>query len=128
MPYQRITIRGNLGRDPQTRSTNSGEMVVNFSVAVSEKYKGNETTEWFDCVAFGKTADFASTYLTKGASVLIEGKIQTREWEKDGVKRKAIQVIVKEIDMCGGGRKKAEAEPPYEPAQDAGITGADIPF
>ena len=47
MPYQRIIIRGNLGRDPQTRFTNSGEPVVNFSVAISEKYKGNETTEWF---------------------------------------------------------------------------------
>ena len=126
MAYQRIIIRGNLGKDPETRFTAAGDPVANFSVAVTEKYNGNETTEWFDCVAFGKTAEFAQNYLTKGASVLIEGKIQTREWEKDGVKRKSIQVIVKDLDMCGGGRKKADAEPTPEPSDYT--ERGDIPF
>jgi single-strand DNA-binding protein len=116
MAYQRIIIRGNLGKDPETRFTAAGDPVANFSVAVTEKYNGNETTEWFNCVAFKKTAEVVQKYLTKGSSVLIEGKIQTREWEKDGVKRKSIQVIVREIDMCGGGRKKADAEPTPEPS------------
>lgn len=128
MAYQRIIIRGNLGRDPETRFTSAGDPVANFSVAVTEKYNGNESTEWFNCVAFKKTAEVVQKYLTKGASVLIEGKIQTREWEKDGEKRKSVQVLVNTLDMCGGGRNKAKAEPPYEPAQDTGITGADIPF
>ncbi|MFA5409766.1 MAG: single-stranded DNA-binding protein, partial [Bacilli bacterium] len=104
------------GKDPETRFTAAGDPVANFSVAVTEKYNGNETTEWFNCVAFKKTAEVVQKYLTKGSSVLIEGKIQTREWEKDGVKRKSIQVIVREIDMCGGGRKKADAEPTPEPS------------
>ena len=126
MPYQRIIIRGNLGKDPETRFTAAGDPVANFSVAVTEKYNGNETTEWFNCVAFRKTAEVVQKYLAKGASVLIEGKIQTREWEKDGVKRKSIQVIVREIDMCGGGRKKADAEPTPEPSDYT--ERGDIPF
>ena len=131
MAYQRIIIRGNLGKDPETRFTAAGDPVANFSVAVTEKYNGNETTEWFNCVAFKKTAEVVQKYLTKGSSVLIEGKLQTREWEKDGEKRKSVQVLVNTLDMCGGGQRKSEPKPKSEPeygAPDAGITDSQIPF
>lgn len=100
-------IIGNLGKDPEHRSTTSGLSVCNFSIATTEKWKDEsgekkEKTEWHNVSVFGKLADVCSKYLTKGSKVCIEGKIQTRQWEdKNGVKRYTTEIIADHLEMLG---------------------------
>lgn len=84
---------GNLGADPETRYTNEGKPVTQFKVATSEKYKGEEKTEWHNVVCFGKTAEFVGQYLKKGNKVFVEGKIQTDKFEKDGQTKYFTKII-----------------------------------
>jgi single-strand DNA-binding protein len=101
--YNKIVIIGHLGKDPETKYTKDGKNVANFSVAVSEKWGGNEHTEWFYVVAWNKTAEIAQKFLKKGNPVLIEGKIQTREWNStDGEKKKTTELIASNIVLLGG--------------------------
>jgi single-strand DNA-binding protein len=101
-------IIGNLGKDPEIRATPSGQSVATFSVATSEKFKNKygeqeERTEWHNIVLWGKLADFAGQYLTKGKSVYIEGRIQTRKWEgKDGNDRYTTEIVGDKLVMLGG--------------------------
>jgi single-strand DNA-binding protein len=91
---------GNLGRDPEVKSLNNGEKVASFGVACNEHWKDKQTgerkekTEWINVVLYGHSAAFAETYLKKGAMVYVEGKIKTRQWEKDGEKRSTTEVVV----------------------------------
>lgn len=82
-------IIGNLGKDPEIRATPSGQSMATFSLATNEKFKNKngeqeERTEWHNVVLWGKLADIAEQYFTKGKSVYIEGRIQTRKWEGNG--------------------------------------------
>src|SRR5690606_7233437 len=82
----KVILVGNLGRDPESRSLPSGQPVVNSSLATSRRYKdrdGNrkDETEWHNIVVFGKQAEIAAQYLTKGKQIYLEGRIQTRSWE-----------------------------------------------
>lgn len=97
---------GNLGRDPETRHTAGGMTVANFSLAVTEKYKGEEKTEWVNVSLFGKLAEVAGEYLTKGKAVYISGRMQTRKWQdKDGNDRYTTEIIGDKLVMLGGGGK-----------------------
>ncbi len=101
-------IIGNLGKDPEIRATPSGQSVATFSLATSEKFKNKsgeleERTEWHNIVLWGKLADIAGQYLTKGKSVFIEGRIHTRKWEgKDGHDRYTTEIVGDKIQMLGG--------------------------
>lgn len=112
----KIILIGNLTRDPESKQTNGGE-VCKFSVAVNE-YK--DETEFFNCVAFGKTAGVASQYLKKGKSVYVEGRLKTNKWtDKEGNERKTIDVIVNNLTMLGGSgtqtqNDKSANSPPTE--------------
>ena len=76
---------GRLGRDPETRYTQSGKAVASFSLACSEKRGGEESTEWINVVAWEKLAEICGQYLTKGSLVFISGRMQTRKWQdKEG--------------------------------------------
>ena len=105
---------GNLGRDPDTRYTESGLAISNFSIAINEKYKEEEKTEWVNVVAFGKLAEICQEYLHKGKQVYIEGRLQTRKWEdKSGTTRYTTEVVVNQMQMLGGkGEVKQEPSPP----------------
>lgn len=104
----KVMIIGNLGKDPEIRSTTSGQSVATFSLATSEKFKNKsgeqeERTEWHKVVLWGKLADIAAQYLTRGKSVYIEGRIQTRKWEdKDGHDRYTTEVVGDKMQMLGG--------------------------
>lgn len=113
----RVQIIGHLGRDPETKFIPSGKSVANFSVAVSEKYNGNESTEWFNVVAWEKTGEIAQKYLRKGNPVYVEGRLKTREWEKDGEKRKTTDLVATNIVLLGS---KNQASDP--------VDDTDIPF
>ncbi len=99
---------GNLGRDPELRYTQSGQAVVNFSIATSENWtdKGGERqerTEWHRIVAWGKTGELCAQYLSKGRTVYVEGRIQTREWEdREGQKRTTTEINAQTVTFIGG--------------------------
>ncbi|MBW2281222.1 MAG: single-stranded DNA-binding protein [Deltaproteobacteria bacterium] len=146
----RVILVGNLGRDPELRYTPGGAPVANFSVATDESYTNKDgqrvdRTEWHRIVAWRKLAEFAGEYLSKGRTVYIEGKLQTRDWEdKDGNKRYTTEVVADRINFVGprpqgdsgssyrGGQGEPEgpAGPPPGGAGGAGGAGGDddIPF
>ena len=100
-------IIGNLGRDPEMRYTQGGQAVTNFSVATSRRWTGpdgeqREDTEWHRIVAWGKLAEICNEYLSKGRSVYIEGRIQTRQYEdREGVTRYTTEIVALEMQMLG---------------------------
>lgn len=106
---------GNLGRDPELRTTQNGQSVVNFTLATSESWtdKGGERverTEWHRIVVWGRTAEMCNQYLSKGRSVYIEGRIQTREWEdKDGHKRTTTEINANTVNFLGSPRSSGES-------------------
>ncbi|WP_426102941.1 single-stranded DNA-binding protein [Pseudomonas sp. PSPC3-3] len=100
----KVILVGTCGQDPETRYLPNGNAVTNLSLATSEQWTDKQTgqkvekTEWHRVSLFGKVAEIAGEYLRKGAQVYIEGKLQTREWEKDGIKRYTTEIVV---DMQG---------------------------
>lgn len=100
----KVILLGNLGKDPEAKVLESGQMVVNFPVATTEKWKDKdgqiqEATEWHNCAAWGKQAEVIEKYLKKGAKVFIEGKIKTESYEKDGEKKFLTKIQVREINF-----------------------------
>ncbi|MES2499584.1 MAG: single-stranded DNA-binding protein, partial [Pseudomonadota bacterium] len=94
----KVILVGSLGRDPEVKYMANGEAVANFSMATSENWKDKagvkqEKTEWHNVVAYRKLAEIIGEYLKKGSPVYIEGKLQTRKWEKDGVTRYSTEII-----------------------------------
>ncbi|NWA02931.1 single-stranded DNA-binding protein [Pseudomonas gingeri] len=100
----KVILVGTCGQDPEVRYLPNGNAVTNLSLATSEQWTDKQTgqkvekTEWHRVSMFGKVAEIAGEYLRKGSQVYIEGKLQTREWEKDGIKRYTTEIIV---DMQG---------------------------
>ncbi len=98
-------IIGRLGRDPEMRYTPDGVAIANFSIATSEDWKDKNTgekkekTEWHRIVAFRRLAEICGEYLTKGKQVYIEGRLQTRSWEKDGVTRYTTEIIADKMQF-----------------------------
>ena len=92
-------ILGRLGRDPETRYTPDGKAICSFSLATSEEWKDKhsgekrERTEWHNITAFGRLGEVCGQYLSKGKQVYIEGRLQTDEYEKDGIKRYSTKII-----------------------------------
>ena len=103
----KVILIGNVGRDPELRRTTSGAAVTDFSLATSEKFKdreGNmkEQTEWHNIVAWNRTAETMAQYLKKGSSVYIEGKLRTRSWEDNGIKKYKTEILVNQFQFLGG--------------------------
>jgi len=114
----KVILVGTCGQDPEVRYLPNGNAVTNLSLATSEQWTDKQTgqkvekTEWHRVSMFGKVAEIAGEYLRKGSQVYIEGKLQTREWEKDGIKRYTTEIIV---DMQGtmqllGGRPQGDQQ------------------
>jgi len=103
----KVIILGRLGKDPEVRHLENGTPVASFSVATSESYKDKnsgekvEKTEWHNIVLWRGLAEVAEKYLHKGDQVYIEGKLQTRTWEKDGVTRYSTEIVGREMTMLG---------------------------
>ena len=114
----KVILVGTCGQDPEVRYLPNGNAVTNLSLATSEQWTDKQTgqkvekTEWHRVSMFGKVAEIAGEYLRKGSQVYIEGKLQTREWEKDGIKRYTTEIVV---DMQGtmqlrGGRPPGDQQ------------------
>jgi single-strand DNA-binding protein len=98
-----VKLIGNLGQNPEVRTLNNGNKVANFSLATSETYKDRDgqkqtVTEWHNVVIWGKLAEVAERYLTKGSQVYVSGKLKTRSWEdKDGNKKYITEIVLEQF-------------------------------
>ena len=137
--FNKAFLLGNLGRDPEVRSLPSGQPVANFPMATSRKWRdreGNqqEQTEWHQIVCFGRLAEIAGQYLTKGKQVFVEGRIQTRSWDDrtSGEKRYRTEVVADNFQMLGGpggggeggrGSGRGGGYPEYDESDYGGASG-----
>lgn len=115
----KIIIMGRLTRDPEMRHTQTGTAVTSFTMAVDRDFKsqsGEKETDFIDVVVWGKTAEFAANYFTKGRMAIVEGRLQVRNWQdKDGNKRKTSEVVA---DRMYFGDSKQEDKKRPAPADD----------
>lgn len=151
----KVFLLGNVGKDPEIRTTGNGTTVASFSLATAERTKdqtGNwvDKTEWHNLVCFQRTAEIVRDYVKKGSQIFVEGKIQTRSWDDktSGEKKYKTEILVNELSLLGGrgeggggGERSsggyssrggsnyaggsAASQPDYA---DQGITDEDIPF
>jgi single-strand DNA-binding protein len=134
----KVTLLGNVGKDPEIRSTAGGTMVANFTLATSDRQKdaqGNwqDRTEWHNLVAFKRTAEIVRDYVKKGSKLYIEGKITTRSWDdkESGQKRYKTEILVNELvllsgreDASGGGGYSRGAGSSSAPVRQPALTSA----
>lgn len=111
----KVTIIGNLGRDPETRFTQGGMAVCTLSVGVTERKKDGDTwadhTEWFRVVVFGKTAENANKFLKKGRQVYVDGRLQTRSWQdKEGQTRYTTEIVANQLLFLGSGKDNTSSD------------------
>jgi single-strand DNA-binding protein len=130
---------GRLGNDPETRFTPTGVACTTFTIATNESWKDDDgkekvQTDWHHVVAWRKLGEICQQYLKKGSQVFIEGKIRTRSWEKDNVKRYTTEIIAEHVQFLG---HKQESEgrtftPPIAEESTPAVTGPvssdDLPF
>lgn len=148
----KVILVGNLGQDPDSKSTQNGSTITNISVATSETWKDKQTgeqqerTEWHRVVFFNRLAEIAAQYLTRGSKVYIEGSLRTRKWQDNsGQDRYSTEIIANEMQMLdsrgsaganpgggGGYQQKQAPQAPQVPVTDtSGFDQAfddDIPF
>lgn len=121
----KVILVGNLGNDPEVRYTPSGTAVANVSVATGESWKDKNTgerqerTEWHRVVFFSRLAEIVDQYLKKGAKVYVEGRLQTRSWEQDGVKRYTTEIVANDMQMLDSRGDAAGAGGSFEQRQPA---------
>ncbi len=124
----KVILIGNLGRDPEQRTMPNGNAVTNLAVATSESWKDKQTgeqqerTEWHRCVLFGKVAEIAGQYLSKGAKVYLEGSLRTRKWQnkETGADQYATEIVCDDMQMLGGDGQQGQAKPAGQAQQGQG--------
>ena len=148
----KVFLLGNVGKDPEIRSTAGGMTVASFTLATADRKKEGanwvDSTEWHNIVCFQRTAEVVRDYVKKGSQILVEGKITNRSWDdkESGQKRYKTEILVNELTLLGGGPGRGEgastggysksntasfdqrtpsSQPDYA---DTGITDDDIPF
>jgi single-strand DNA-binding protein len=148
----KVMLLGNVGKDPEIRTTAGGMTVATFSLATADRAKdaqGNwaDKTEWHNLVAFQRTAEIIRDYVKKGSQIFVEGKIQTRSWDdkESGQKKYRTEILINELSLLGGrgegggsserssgtggySSRSATAAAPANDYADQGITDEDIPF
>ena len=135
----KVILVGNLGRDPEVRSTPSGQPVSNFTLATNRVYNDREgnrqkQTEWHNIVCWGRQAEIAGQYLTKGKQIYVEGRLQTRSWDdkQTGEKKYRTEIVCENFQMLGSRGEYDGGSSAPAPEAPAGIGGPpeddDIPF
>jgi single-strand DNA-binding protein len=115
----KVTLIGTLGRDPEIRYMPNGNAVASVNLATDESYMDKQTgqkveqTEWHRLVAYGKLAEIIQQYLKKGSRAYFEGKLRTREWEKDGVKRYTTEIVASDMMMLDRAQDQGQGQQPY---------------
>jgi single-strand DNA-binding protein len=135
----KVIILGNLGNNPTTNKTGNGTTVCNMSIATNRNFKGKDgewqvDTQWHRIVVWAKQAENCKKYLSKGSQVLVEGRLQNRQWEdKDGNKRYTTEVVADSVQFlgsAGGSTKGNDNSPPAhtDADQPSGQDDTDLPF
>jgi single-strand DNA-binding protein len=136
----KVMLIGNLGKDPEVRFTAAGQAVASFSIATSEKFKGKtgeweERTEWHNITLWGKLAEIAGEYLSKGKTIYVEGRLQTRKWQdKSGNDRYTTDIVGDKMQMLspkgerGGGDTSAAPKTGGATYEEPPFQDDDIPF
>ena len=121
---------GRLGRDPESRFTQSGKTVVNFSVACSEKRGGEEYTDWVNIVAWDKLGEICAQYLQKGSLVYISGRMQTRKWQdQSGTDRYTTEIVAREMKMLDSRRDSGQQQDQaWNPQPQRMVAEERVPF
>ncbi len=134
MYINKVMLYGNLTRDPEKRALPSGQAVCSFAIATNRSYtdkegKKQDQTEYHDVVAFGKLADVMGQWLKKGRPVYLEGRLQTRSWEQDGVKRYRTEIVADTFQFGADGGRGATSGDSAAPAShsDASPAGSKLP-
>ena len=142
MSINRVAISGNLTRDAELRTTQSGMSILGFGVAVNDRRKNQQTGEWedcpsfVDCTVFGARAEKLQPYLAKGSKVALEGKLRYSSWESGGQRRSKLGVIVDDLEFMSSRRDDAGSGHAPQPVPEAGpvidaaasVYDEDIPF
>lgn len=105
--FNKVILMGNLTRDPELRTTPSGQSVAAFSLAVNRTWRNadgeqQEAVDYIDCNAWGKAGEIIAQYMQKGRALLVSGRLQHRSWEQDGQKRSKVEVVVEDFNFVGG--------------------------
>lgn len=108
MSVNKVILIGRLGKDPEVKQLPSNKTVATFSIATDEGFGEKKTTAWHRIVAWEKTAELAGKYLEKGKEVYIEGRLQYREYEKDGEKKYITEIVAERMTFIGSGGKSEE--------------------
>lgn len=131
MSINNVTITGNLTRDPELRTSASGTNVLQFSVAVNDRVKNQQTGQWedrpnyIDCTVFGSRAEALSRLLHKGSKVGIQGKLHWSSWEKDGQKRSKVEVWPNEVELL---TPKGHGSQGQQSAPDGAVEAVEAAF
>lgn len=139
MSFNKIILVGNLGRDPELRYTPQGTPVCSFTIATNERRKdkageNQDVTTWFKITLWGRQAETAAQYLTKGRPVYIEGRLRVEEWtDKDGRQRHTLEVNATDMQFVGGRGdettpQRSEQTASRPETSEAEVTDDDIPF
>jgi single-strand DNA-binding protein len=133
MSLNKAMLIGNVGQDPEIRQMPNGNAVANLSLATSETWKDKNTgdkqekTEWHRVVVFGNLANIVESYVRKGSKLYIEGKIQTRSWEQDGVKKYSTEIVANQLQMLNRVESSGSVDNSQQ-KQDNEDQFEDIPF
>ena len=105
--FNQVVLMGNLTRDPELRTTPTGQSVCSFSLALNRSYKSasgdwQEVTDYIDVVAWAALGERVAQYLSKGRPALVSGRLQSRSWEQDGQKRNKVEVVANDVTFLGG--------------------------
>lgn len=137
MYLNKVMIYGNITRDPELKTLPSGSAVCSFGVATNRTWKDKdgskkEATEFHNIVSFGKTAENIAQYMRKGSAVYVEGRIQTRSWEKDGIKQYRTEIVAETVQFGprkeGSAPAKSEADKQWDAMGGEEIGAEDIPY
>jgi single-strand DNA-binding protein len=130
----KVMLIGNLGKDPEVRFTASGQAVASFSLATSEKFKGKngeweERTEWHNITLWGKLAEIAGEYLSKGKTIFVEGRLQTRKWQdKSGNDRYTTDIVGDKMQMLSPKGERSGGETSSAPKTSGASNYEEPPF
>jgi single-strand DNA-binding protein len=128
----RVSLLGNLAREAETVFTPSGVAATNFTLVTNRRWKDRDSGEWKEEAEFHRCRAWRmeniGQYLTKGKQVLVEGRLQTRSYEKDNVKHFSTEIIVEELFLLGGGGERREDAPASQPSAGGGVLDDDVPF
>lgn len=128
-----VCLQGRLAKDPEIRTTATGKSYARITIANNSSYKddnGNYKTNFINCVAWGKTAEFIDRYFKKGQEILISGEIATGSYDRqDGTKQYTTEVFVQQVNFCGSKAEKSESQPTAQTQGNSfDITEEDLPF